>query len=660
VWTLSFLAGLSMVVATAWLVARRFGGSGVTSFFLAVYLVGATEIVVLTLTLSLTRSLRWWAVLAGAGSLLAAAVVWTRRTSPPPVRLREAFGALQASLRDPVVAVLAIAVAVGLVYGAALGLITPPNDWDAMSYHLARSALWIQDGGVGYVEDSPFAPINAYPPNAEIGTLFTLILAHSDRYVGLVQFSALLAGSLATFGIARRIGLARTEALFGALAFMSLPLVQLQSWTALNDLVVASFLATGTYFLLGTTRGDLCLGALSLSLATGTKFTALVALPLVLLVVLAALPRSRRPQAAAAVVAGSALGGYWLVVNLVSTGSLDAGAADVLEQDPDRSPQAVLARTMRLLIHFADSLALRRDALLFLLAGAAAVVAAILFERPSRRRWPLLALGIGGVAALAAAMRYVGDFLLRGYEKLWVELGSPSLAFLEQNRDPHSPSTVFSYYGSLGFLLVGAGIVLGAIAVRRRVAPPVMLALATAPIVFALLFSLAIAYDPFRGRFFLFAMALAASTWGLVLPHRWLAWGATAVAAATVPLSFVHSTEKPLGYSVFEGTFPGVWGKSREAVQTWLRQDGTAGLVDYFAREPTSSRVGLRIRPDDWVYPYFGETLKRDVEFVPEGVVDPSVTWLVVAPGRSVNPRPGWMLALETRDGWQLYRRAPA
>ena len=67
-WTLSFLAGLSMVVATAWLVARRLGGSGVTSFFLAVYLVGATEIVVLTLTLSLTRSLRWWAVLAGAGA----------------------------------------------------------------------------------------------------------------------------------------------------------------------------------------------------------------------------------------------------------------------------------------------------------------------------------------------------------------------------------------------------------------------------------------------------------------------------------------------------------------------------------------------------------------------------------------------------------------
>lgn len=653
---LPLVAGLGMVAVTAWVIARRLDAPTVTGFVLSAYLIGFSEIVALTLALSMIRNLRWWTVLAGLGVVLVAATALTRRARPR-TSLVEGLRAFHAGLREPVVAVLALTIAIGLGYSAALGLLTPPNDWDAMSYHLARAAFWIQQGSVAYVDDSPFAPINAYPPNAEIGTLFTLILSHSDRYIGLVQYAAMLAAATATFGIARRVGIDLAGALFGALAFLTLPVVLLQSWTALSDLVVASFLITATYYLLGATSLELALGGLALALAMGTKFTSLVALPLVVLVALAGQPRARWPRVVLVVVAGSVVGGYWLVVNLVATGSLDAGAAGVLEQSPDRSPQAVLARTTRLLVHFADSMALERDVVLFLLVGAALIVTAAVVDRPPLRRLPLLAVGIGIVAAVPVVMRSVGDVLLRAHEKLWLALGSRDLAFLENNRDPHSPSTVFSYYGSLGFVLIGAGVVIGAVAVRRRIAPPMTLALATAPIVFALLFSIAISYDPFRGRFFMFPVALAASTWGLVLPQRWLAWGATAIAVVTVPLSFVHSTEKPLGYSFFEGRSPSIWGNSRETVQTWLRRDGTAAIVDFFAREPESGRVGLRVGADDWIYPYFGRTLDREVVFVPDGPIDPSLDWLVLRPTREGQPDARWSLALRTDDGWRVYRR---
>jgi hypothetical protein len=656
VWTLALLAGLGMVAVTSWLIAWKLGAPTVTGFVLSAYLVGFTEIVALTLALSVIRNLRWWTVLVGAGVVLVAALALTRRTHPS-TSVVTGLEAFREGLREPIVAVLALGVALGLGYSAALGLLTPPNDWDAMSYHLARAALWIQQGGVGYVDNSPFAPINAYPPNAEIGTLFTLILSHGDRYVGLVQYSAMLATATATFGIGRRAGIERNAALFGALAFLTLPLVLLQSWTALNDLAVASFLITATYFLLGATRLELVLGGLSLALATGTKFTAFIALPLVVLVALAGQPRFRWPKVALALVAGSAVGGYWLIVNLVNTGSIDAGASDALEQSPDRSPQAVLARTSRLLVHFADSLALERDVVLFLIGGILLIVVALASDRPPARRWPFVALGIALVAFVPVAMRTLGDLLLRAHEKVWLTVGSRDLAFLDDNRDQHSPSTVFSYYGSLGFVLITAGIVLGAMAVRRRAAPPVTLALATAPVLFALALSIAISYDPFRGRFFLFSVALAASTWGLALPHRWLAWGATAVAVVTVPLSFVHSTEKPLDHSIFDrGESSSVWGKSRETVQTWLRQDGTSEVVDFFAREPRSGRVGLRVRADDWIYPYFGRTLDRKVVFVRNGTTEPSLDWLVLAPGREGKPGPRWSLALKTDDGWRVYR----
>ena len=554
---------------------------------------------------------------------------------------------------------LAIAVAIGLGYSAALGLLTPPNDWDAMTYHLARAAFWIQQHAVAYVPNSPFAPINAYPPNAEIGALFTLILSRGDRFAGAVQFVALLATASGTYGIGRRIGLDAPGALFGALAFLTLPVVVLQSWTALNDIVVASFLVAATYFLLGTTRVDLTLGALALALAVGTKFTALIGLPLVALVALVAQPRHRLLKVALAASAGLAIGSFWLLVNVIHTGSVDAGVADALGQNPAHSLQATLARATRMLVRFADSQRLGQDVILFLVAGAALLVVAVVADRPPARRLPFLALGLAAVAALPAAMPAVGEALLRAHEKLWLTLGSRDLAFLDKDRDPHSPSTVFSYYGSLGFVLIVAGIVLATLAVRRRAVRREAVVLAVAPLVFAFLLATAIAYDPFRGRFFMFSVALAASTWGLVLRYRWLAWGTTAIAVMTVPLVFVHSTEKPAGIALLErGTPQGVWGKSREQVQTWTREGGTAQTIEFFRNVPRESRVGLRVGEDDWVYPYFGRDLRRTVVFTPPGVPLDGLDWLVVAPGNAV-PRPSsWSTALETADGWRVYRRS--
>ena len=59
--------------------------------------------------------------------------------------------------------------------------------------------------------------------------------------------------------------------------------------------------------------------------------------------------------------------------------------------------------------------------------------------------------------------------------------------------------------------------------------------------------ALALVYDPWRGRFLLYGLALAASTWGLVLRHRWLAWGMTSIATVTIVLAFVHSTREAGG-----------------------------------------------------------------------------------------------------------------
>ena len=96
-----------------------------------------------------------------------------------------------------------------LGYLFALAVFTPPNDLDALTYHLTRAVLWIQQESVGPIPDTADPRINEFPPDAEILQGATMLLSGSVRWVGLVQFGALLATMLAIYGIAGRIGLDR-------------------------------------------------------------------------------------------------------------------------------------------------------------------------------------------------------------------------------------------------------------------------------------------------------------------------------------------------------------------------------------------------------------------------------------------------------------------
>ncbi len=354
-----------------------------------------------------------------------------------------------------------------------------------------------------------------------------------------------------------------------------------------------------------------------------------------------------------------ALGSYWLVVNLVATGSLDGGAREQLGQDPDRSPQAVLARVMRLLINFADSLDVGRDALLYALSAAAfALVLGALAWRRGRRPWLSLA-ALGAVACLPLVMPLVREGLFSAHESLWLALDEPKLAVLDAHRSGWPPSNVVSYYGPTGFVLLLTGTFLVVQGVRRHVLRPLTAVLASAPLAFAVLLALAIEYDPYRGRFFMFPIALSAATWGVVLGRRWLAWGVVSMASVTLLLTLVHSAEKPAGIRLLEfSRANGVWGESRADVQAWVRPGDTAEVVRFFAREPSSGRVALRVEDDDWVYPYFGLGLDRKVFFVPVGADLDGFDWLVLSELQLETPGAEWSLALLTEDGWRVYRRA--
>ena len=170
-----------------------------------------------------------------------------------------------------------------------------------------------------------------------------MVLSDGDRYVGLVQLLALAGACGAIVGVARRLGLGRSAALFGALAFATFTVVALQTPTALNDLVVASLLVVCVYFALGSTRAELGLCATALALAVGTKGTVVFALPVLVVFVLASQPRSRWWSLAAAGAIGLAAGSFWFALNLVETGDLRGGVRfDPAQGAPARTHQAVV------------------------------------------------------------------------------------------------------------------------------------------------------------------------------------------------------------------------------------------------------------------------------------------------------------------------------
>src|SRR5581483_302230 len=83
----------------------------------------------------------------------------------------------RAVLRDPVTLAFAGFVVVLLAYELVLAVTVPPNNGDALGYHLPKAAAWAQHGGVYWIPDAPTVRINAFQPLAEQQILFLLVAA---------------------------------------------------------------------------------------------------------------------------------------------------------------------------------------------------------------------------------------------------------------------------------------------------------------------------------------------------------------------------------------------------------------------------------------------------------------------------------------------------
>jgi Dolichyl-phosphate-mannose-protein mannosyltransferase len=621
-----WLAAAGVVVATAFLAAASLRLPALTGFLLAAYVFAAGEIVLLTEALSLVDSVGTAGYAVGELVLLVVSVVvWQRRGRPLP--------AVPAVSRDsvrehPVLVFLAGAVLLAVAYQAFLVLATPPNNWDSFAYHLARAAEWSQRGAVEYYP-SHSESVNAPQPNSSMLTLHGFVLAGRDTFAAVPQLAAELACVVAVYGIAIRLGLSRSASAFAALLVPTLPQVTLQSITTQNDLLTASFLSTALYFTLGKTRLEFVLAGLAVGLAMGTKATAVLALPLLLLAAILVHDRDKVVFGIVAAFAGFALlGAYGYVLNLAHTGRPlgEPYALGPLPQ-PDPTLAGTASTAARLGYNFLD------------LSG---------YPVPDRVTRPIERAGEEVFSAARIPVNPPEATVLEP-----PRIASP-FSFTINTRSEETRS----YYGPLAVLVLLPLAIASLLAVARRRAPAILLVPVLAIPLFILGVAYSTRYNEFNGRYLLPGVVLAMPLAALVY-RRDRVVAAVVAGIGALTLTWVHlgNEIKPSGGV----RAPAVWTMTRAEAQS-ITSDGMAPVIESVERHvPPDGRLGYALRYNDWIYPFYGPRLDRRLVKLPRrGFLEEADRLgldAIVVSGILRAPRESWRTLAFRRAGWTVLLR---
>ncbi|HEX8201096.1 MAG TPA: glycosyltransferase family 39 protein, partial [Isosphaeraceae bacterium] len=349
---------------------------------------------------------------AGAGLLAGLAVRLRRQPGPPrPEPGPAAGGGWGPAATLAVGLVLANATVLGL--RSLLGPVKVVSDGPI--YHLYFAARWWKAGRL-FLIATPFGESAApyFPAVGDLGFAWLLIGWGGDRLAKVGQAPFLPLAALASYALARRLGVGRPAAVVAACwSVSSTPLLLFSFEPNVDTIFVAGYLIACVFFLryaLGDDgAGSLALGALAAGGAWGTKPTGVVFVPpllalAALAVVLRPAPgRDRLRHGALLVALPLVMAGFWPARNAWLTGNplypLDVPALGLTGwHGPEamrRSPYFIARGDGRALIDILLAVLDPRQAPLWLAALAGAWVRR--GEDRALRRW------VWGCSALAVA-----------------------------------------------------------------------------------------------------------------------------------------------------------------------------------------------------------------------------------------------------------------
>ena len=163
-----------------------------------------------------------------------------------------------------------------LGFSFVIALLSPPNNYDSMTYHMARVSHWLQNENVCFYP-TWIERQNHAMPLAEFAILHLQILSKSDAWANLVQWFSYLGSIVISSSIAKEFNFSKKHQLLSGILVATLPIAILESSSTQNDLVVGFFCLTFTYFLIKLGKEvfvpNMLFSALALGLALMTKGT---------------------------------------------------------------------------------------------------------------------------------------------------------------------------------------------------------------------------------------------------------------------------------------------------------------------------------------------------------------------------------------------------
>ena len=255
-------------------------------------------VLVLTEALSIFQELSFvslalaWALISCASLIISARL---RRSRSLP-KQRAAFEREQL-----IPAVLIVGTCSIFLVTFVVALIAPPNNWDSMTYHMARVVNWADHRSVRHYPTHIIRQLYL-GPWAEFAITHLQILWGGDRLANLVQFVSMLGSAVGASLVAKKLGAGSDGQSFAFVYSATVPIGVLQASSTQNDYASAFWLLCFLNFhvdLVATPSlswRKTLLAAASLGLAMLTKITTLIFAAPFLLWMSVILARSQRAR----------------------------------------------------------------------------------------------------------------------------------------------------------------------------------------------------------------------------------------------------------------------------------------------------------------------------------------------------------------------------
>ena len=282
------IVGISLVILFSIFITSLLDLKSRLSIILSWYLLGMANIVLTAEISGLFSQVnnKWF--FAGIHLLFAiiSISVWWIKGKPrlfPPVNKQFNFNDIFRSFKtDPLLWILAIGVTFIYLLNAYIITRFHANTNDSLAVHLARIGYWLQFGSFRPWPTENISQI-IYPFNAQVQMLWTILFSGTDQLVEFVQWFGAVFGVVAITGLSQLLGYTKKQGLFAGLIWATLPMVLLQSTTTQNDLIVASVILIGVYFLffglINQSNRHIIMSSLAFGLSFGIKQTAFFVIP---------------------------------------------------------------------------------------------------------------------------------------------------------------------------------------------------------------------------------------------------------------------------------------------------------------------------------------------------------------------------------------------